>query len=139
MSFLWELIILASRIIIVMYSIMMKVWSSNQTENTFQQFCRQTMVIRFALGLNILNLLPDLLKNTTLVWEEAAIFYDLLIAIGQALVPLAIFILYIVFTFVFLFYTIGKHQLTFDFFSEINLDDMEGGIVREYPNGNTPG
>lgn len=93
------------------------------------------MIIRFALGINIINLLPELLKTTTLVWEEAAIFYDLLMAIAQALVPLAVFIVYIVFTFVFLFYTIGKHQLTFDFFSDVNLEDMEGGIVREYPDG----
>lgn len=97
------------------------------------------MIIRFALGINIVNLLPDLLKNTTLVWEEAAIFYDLLIAIFSALVPLAVFIVYIVFTFVFLFYTLGKHQLTFDFFSDENLDDMEGGIHREYSDGDEPG
>ena len=58
--------------------------------------------MRLALGFNIINMLPDLLINTTLIWEPAALFYDLLIAVFKSLVPLVVFIIYIGFTFVFL-------------------------------------
>ena len=85
-------------------------------------------------------MLPDLLINTTLVWEPAAVFYDLLIAVFKSLVPLVVFIIYIMVTFIFLFYTFGQHQLIFDYYTDINMDDMEGGIVREYagPNAYNP-
>ena len=38
-------------------------------------------------------------------------------------------------TVVFLFYTIGMHQLEFDYYTVVNLEDMEGGIVREFVDG----
>lgn len=84
-------------------------------------------------------MLPEILINTTLVWEQAGMFYDLLVAVFKSLVPLTVFIIYISITFIFLFYTIGQHQLTFDFFTDLNLDDMAGGILREYPDGYEPG
>jgi hypothetical protein len=87
------------------------------------------MFIRLALGVNLLNMLPDLLTNTTLVWEPAAVFYDLLLAIFNALVPLVVFIAYICGVCICLFYIIGQHQLRFDFFTETNLDDLAGGTV----------
>ena len=84
-------------------------------------------------------MLPDLLINTTLIWEPAAIFYDLLIAVFKSLVPLVVFMLYMGMTFVFLLYTLGQHQLSFDFYTDVNLDDMEGGIIREFDQGDEPG
>lgn len=90
------------------------------------------MNVRIALGLNLWNMLPELLINTTLVWEPAGMFYDLLVAVFKSLVPLTVFIGYISITFIFLFYTIGQHQLTFDFYTATNLDDMEGGIINEF-------
>jgi hypothetical protein len=137
-NLMWELIIVISRVMIVIYSIQTQAWATggdDRPQFTFQEFCRQSMVVRISLGLNMINMLPDLLKNTTLVWEEAAIFYDLLVAIFTALVPLMVFIIYIVTTFVFLFYTIGMHQLEFDYYTVVNLEDMEGGIVREFVDG----
>lgn len=97
------------------------------------------MFIRLALGINLINMLPELLINTTLVWEKAGEFYDLLMAVFKSLIPLTVFIGYISITFIFLFYTIGQHQLTFDFLTDLNLDDMAGGIIQEYSDGDEPG
>ena len=97
------------------------------------------MSVRLALGFNIINMLPDLLINTTLIWEPAALFYDLLIAVFKSLVPLVVFIIYIGFTFVFLFYTLGSHQIQFDYYSDYNLDALESSMLREYDTGDDPG
>jgi hypothetical protein len=95
--------------------------------------------VRLALGFNIINMLPDLLINTTLIWEPAALFYDLLIAVFKSLVPLVVFIIYIGFTFVFLFYTLGSHQIQFDYFTDPNLDAMKSSMLREYDTGDEAG
>jgi hypothetical protein len=95
--------------------------------------------MRFSLMANLLNMLPSLLITTTLIWEPAAIFYDLLMAVLESLMPLTVFIGIIFVTFIFIFYTIGQHQLTFDFYTDYNLDDMAGGIIREYVDGMEPG
>jgi hypothetical protein len=113
-------------------------WAADRTVFAFDEFCHTSMIIRIALGLNLINMLPDLLITTTLIWEPAASFYDLLIAVFSSLVPLVVFIVYIGLMFLFLFYTAGQHQLVFDFYTALNLDDMEGGIIREYDDGFEP-
>ena len=105
---------------------------------TYQEFSTTTFTIRAALGINLINLLPDLLINTTLVWEPAALFYDLLQSVFSSLIPLVVFLFYFGMTFTCLFYTIGMHQLTFDFRSNENRDDIESGIIREHLTGDDP-
>lgn len=139
MSFAWDFIILCTRIVIVVYSFRMEIWALRGTEFTFSEFCTQTLIMRFSLMANLINMLPSLLITTTLVWEPAAIFYDLLMAVLISLMPLTVFIGIIFVTFIFIFYTIGQHQLTFDFYTDYFLDDMAGGIIREYVDGMEPG
>lgn len=110
-------------------------YEHKEKQFTYWEISDRTIILRAALTINLINLLPELLIKTTLVWEAAAQFNDLLKAVFSRLKPLTIFVLYICVTFIFLFYTIGKHQMTFDFNTDYNLASMESTMVREYDDG----
>lgn len=136
---MWFIIVLGARTIVVGYPILAYYKVKNEAEFTYREIYFQTIIVRASLGINLINLLPDLLIKTTLVWEPAAMFYDLLGAVFSSLIPLVVFIGYIGVTFIFLFYTIGQHQMTFDFHSDENLASMTASMNREYEVGDDPG
>lgn len=77
------------------------------------------------LVLNVFYSLSAIQNSLTLVWESASVFVDLIAEVVLALIPFAIFLSLYLFTYFLAFYMFGQHQVGFDYYHEVNQDDIK--------------
>lgn len=115
-----ELIVIASRVIIVGCSLYMWYSMRNQSDFSFYSFERFAFNLRTMLVLNVIYSFISILNNMTLVWEKASEFNDLISEVTTALGPFCVFLTAYVLMFFAAFYMFGQQQVGFNYYYKKN-------------------
>ena len=99
------IVVLIARAFTLFFPLLVWIYQPSEIEDE-----RTFAVMRVAMAINLVHMLPDLVERTTLAWEPMAKLNMIMRRVFAALMPLLVLTLYVFVTVVLLLYMLGLQQ-----------------------------